>query len=245
MFFWCLIFFERNVLQFYTSHRLNCAFEYNFIMFDLTKTKSNMKKFYSLKAVVFLLFITSCVNENLPEQELNEKLDPNFKVYESIVNPNTREANYCLTTNLIAGQNHIAGTLSVHTEGDVLIITYSTNEDWVINATHLSIGNCDEQWVPTTGSGNPKVGKFEHSSEHSEGINEVTYTLNVGVIDYEFCLAAHAEVSGPTGNETAWAEGPSFEGNSWAMYVEGLMGGCTASGIDGQEGEVPNDPVKK
>ena len=129
-------------------------------MFELTKTKSNMKKFYLLNVVLCLLFITSCGNENSPQEELNNKLDPNFKVYENIVNPNTRETEYCLTTNLIAGQNYIAGTLSVHTEGDILVITYSTNEDWVINATHLSIGNCTEQWVPTTGSGNPKVGKF-------------------------------------------------------------------------------------
>jgi hypothetical protein len=211
-------------------------------MFGLSKTKPNMKKIYLLKALVLLLFISSCAEDNSNQLEQNEKLDPNFKVYEDVVNPNGREVEYCLTTNLIAGQHHIAGTLSVHREGELLIVTYTTNDDWVINATHLSIGNCEEQWVPTTGSGNPKVGKFEHSSEHSEGINEVTYTLNVGVIDYEFCLAAHAEVSGPTGGETAWAEGPSFEGNSWAMFVEGLMGGCTASDTGGEE---PDDPVKK
>lgn len=69
-----------------------------------------------------------------------------------------------------------------------------------------------------------------------------SFIKNAGVIDQEFCLAAHAEVSGPTGGETAWAEGPSFEGNSWAMFVEGLMGGCTASDTGGEE---PDDPVKK
>lgn len=126
-----------------------------------------MKKIYLLKALVLLLFISSCAEDNSNQLEQNEKLDPNFKVYEDVVNPNGREVEYCLTTNLIAGQHHIAGTLSVHREGELLIVTYTTNDDWVINATHLSIGNCEEQWVPTTGSGNPKVGKFEHSSEHS------------------------------------------------------------------------------
>jgi len=204
-----------------------------------------MKNSYLLKILMIFVVITSCENENIPQEELNQKLEPNFKVYENTINSSSRNADYCLTANLIAGQNYIAGSVSVHTEGNLVFITYTTNEDWIINATHLSIGDCEEQWVPTTGSGNPKVGKFEHSSEHSEGINEVTYTLEVGVIDYEFCFAAHAEVAGPTGEETAWAEGPSFEGNSWAMFVEGLLGGCTASDTGGGEGEEPDGPVKK
>ena len=195
-------------------------------MFDFTQTKLNMKKIYLFKVLILFLFISSCAEETQIQHEQNEELNPNFKVYENVVNSNSREVEYCLTSNLIAGQNYVAGQVSAHVEGDLIIITYTTNEDWVINATHLSIGNCNEQWVPTTGSGNPKVGKFAHSSEHSEGINQVSYTLEVGVIDYEFCFAAHAEVTGPTGNETAWAEGPAFSGNSWAMYVEALLSDC-------------------
>ena len=189
-----------------------------------------MKRVYLFLSMTLLLFTYNCSSESVENTENGRSQDPNFKVFDAKIDNinNSRSTSYCLEANLIAGQNHIAGTVSAHTEGDQIIITYTTNEDWTIGATHLSIGDCDEQWVPTTGSGNPKVGKFEHSSEHDEGVNEVVYTLNVDVLLTDFCFAAHAEVSGPTGGETAWAEGTDFDGNSWAMFVEALLNGCTS-----------------
>ena len=141
-----------------------------------------------------------------------------------------------MTTNLIAGQNMVAGTVSVDSDGQTLTITYTTNSDWTIDATHLSIGNCDEQWVPTTGSGNPKVGKFEHSASHPDGTTTVTYYLDQSVLNENYCFAAHAEVSGPS-NETAWAEGLDFDGNSWAMYVEAFLSDCDLDDNSGGFGD--------
>ena len=111
-------------------------------------------------------------------------------------------------------------------DGENLIITYTTNGDWTIDATHLSIGGCDDGSIPTTGSGNPKIGKFEYHSTHSDGVNQVTYTISLDTILDEYCFAAHAEVTGPTGGETAWAEGTEFPGNSWAMFVEANLSDC-------------------
>ncbi len=178
-----------------------------------------------------LAFVTPLMLSCSPEQIEDDSLNPNFRVIDATIRnieQHNRNAgdDHCLTTNLIAGQHHIAGTITVDIDGDDLIITYTTNSDWTIGATHLSIGNCDEQTIPTTGSGNPKVGHFEHSTTHNDGTNQVIYILDAFVLDNNYCFAAHAEVFGPTGGETAWAEGEDFPGNNWAMYVSALLSDC-------------------
>ncbi|WP_299675033.1 hypothetical protein [uncultured Dokdonia sp.] len=195
-----------------------------------------MKKITLQLFALVTLLMQSCSPEQIEDDSLNLSLDPNFRVTEAIINDVTQHNNRislpdggnepCLSTNLIAGQHHIAGSVTVDVDGSDIIITYTTNEDWTIGATHLSIGNCAEQTIPTTGSGNPKVGHFEHSSTHSDGTNQVVYILDTSVLDDNYCFAAHAEVSGPTGGETAWAEGQEFEGNNWAMYVSALLSDC-------------------
>lgn len=146
----------------------------------------------------------------------------------------------CIVVDLIAGQNTVVGTVTIDRTETDLVLIYTTNLDWEINLTHLSIGDCNEQWVPTTGSGNPKIGKFEHTQPHSTNINEVVYHISLDVLpDYTdlYCFAAHAEVTGPTGGETAWAGNISgeetegytvrdFEGRSWATYIEAEKSAC-------------------
>jgi hypothetical protein len=186
-----------------------------------------MKKNTFIVSALLLTAFMSCETETMTQEQTSS--DPNFRISESINNNMfSRETldDPCMTVNLKAGQNHIAGTVTVDKDGENLIIIYSTNEDWTIGSTHLSIGNCDEQWVPTTGSGNPKVGRFEHSEPHSAGTNEVVYMISLEVLNENYCFAAHAEVQGATGGETAWAEGTDFGGNNWAMYVEALLSDC-------------------
>ena len=50
--------------------------------------------------------------------------------------------------------------------------------------------------------------------------------ISLDALDEYYCFAAHAEVTGPTGGETAWAEGTGFDGNNWAMYVEAELSDC-------------------
>ena len=197
----------------------------------------------TLLALSLMLFLgCSSESENLTE---NSK-SPNFRVYESVIKginnvlgDRAAEGEYCATTNLIAGQHHIAGTVTVENDGENLIITYTTNEDWTIDLTHMSIGDC-EQSIPTTGSGNPKVGHFEHTEPHSADTNQVIYMVSLDIVPENYCFAAHAEVHGPTGGETAWAEGPGFDGNSWAMYVEAFLSDCPGSN-ESDEGEPGGD----
>ena len=184
------------------------------------------------------LVMVACHTESLEITEPNSS-DGDFEVTETVLsqeessNPiNESSDGYCLTTKLIAGQHHEAGTITVSVTEDHIIITYTTNEDWTINATHLSIGGCEDGDIPTNGSGNPQIGHFEYHSEHSDGINQVVYTISLDDIPDLYCFAAHAEVYGPTGEETAWAEGEEFSGNSWAMYVEALLSECNDVGDD-------------
>ncbi|RAJ12108.1 hypothetical protein [Olleya aquimaris] len=178
-----------------------------------------------------LLFATSCETEKVNSNAVSnfETANPNFRVTSGNASISNYRATYddpCMTTNLIAGQHHIAGTVTVDFDGQDLIITYATNQDWSIEGTHLSIGNCDDRSIPTTGSGNPKIGHFEHSTTHSQDVSTVSYYIDASVLSENYCFAAHAEVNGPTGGETAWAEGLDFDGNNWAMYVEGLLSDC-------------------
>lgn len=209
-----------------------------------------MKKF-SIPIVLFLtLLFLACNNENLESEEVLQSENPNFRVMESTVNHNfAARASYdepCLTTNLIAGQDfeNPIGTVTIDSDGENIILTYDTSSSgWTIDLTHMSIGDC-EQSIPTTGSGNPKVGRFEHTEPHTEDINKVVYMIDKYALIAEheledvYCFAAHAEVTGPNSEETAWAEGSPFDGNNWAMYVEALLSYCE---LDCQEPELDTD----
>lgn len=182
--------------------------------------KKNSFIFYGIIAILF----TSCFSESLEENTLTN-LDIQTSIQSNIDLDNLGEE--CISVNLIAGQHDIAGSVKVYNDGENLIIVYTTNDDWTLDLTHLSIGNCDEDWVPLTGSGNPKIGRFEFTEPYSISDHEIVYVISLEGLDDAYCFAAHAEVEGPNGGETAWAEGTEFSGNSWAMFVEGLLSKCT------------------
>lgn len=186
--------------------------------------------------IYVLLYLTSilfsCNVENINSEEAQVISAKNGKTKnENVIitegnNTSLEDDNeHCKSVNLIAGQNHIAGSVTIDIDGDSLVLTYTTNMDWTIDATHLHITSCEDEGFPTTGSNNPKIGHFEYSSTHADGVTEVIYEINLSDVTEEFCFAAHAEVSGIS-EETAWAEGDDFGGNSWAMYVEANLTEC-------------------
>ena len=140
---------------------------------------------------------------------------------------------------LIAAQNFTAGIVSyeINAEG-VLVVTYDTGvTGWVIDATHLYVGPCED--LPTNNPGNPRIGQFPYKSTHSPSVTVVEWFIT----DYPVgcgCMAAHAEVSllDINGNviqeETAWAFGIPFDGNSWAMYFEYCDYDCGVVSNSGQ-----------
>ena len=139
---------------------------------------------------------------------------------------------------LIAAQNFTAGIVSYEIVADVLVVTYDTGDTgWVIDATHLYVGLCED--LPTNNPGNPRIGQFPYKSTHSPSVTLVEWFIT----DYPVgcgCMAAHAEVSllDINGNviqeETAWAFGTPFDGNSWAMYFEYCDYDCGVVSNSGQ-----------
>ncbi|HBR52823.1 MAG TPA: hypothetical protein DEA82_01015 [Flavobacteriaceae bacterium] len=124
------------------------------------------------------------------------------------------------STELIAGQHIDVGTVTVSTTLTEGVVTYETSGDWVLIETHLYVGSIEN--LPSTGSGNPKIGHFPLDGEHDNDTTTVSYTIGAiaaGTCEYVF---AHAVVQNTvTGQEeTAWANGLEAAGNNWAMYFE-------------------------
>lgn len=125
-----------------------------------------------------------------------------------------------LDVDLMAGQNILSGIVNVTVSNGDVQVTYSADGDWVITETHLYIGDISN--LPTTGSGNPKIGHFPYTGIHNINTYDVVYTgpaLNEGECTF---IAAHAVVVNTvTGQEeTAWGFGDPLGGNSWAMGFE-------------------------
>ncbi|WP_299437676.1 hypothetical protein [uncultured Aquimarina sp.] len=223
--------------------------------------KTITSAFFKLCIILLVTISASCENETFTSIDQSNEIKTGVNVKMLTVSADGNP----YTTNLMAGQHHIAGTITVTSDGVNAYVTYktncssdegegdsssfkstNTNGSWTLKATHLYVGTCED--MPMTKKGNPKIGKFPYKTEHFGGVNEYTYTIPLSDIGECFCLAAHAEVdcgectednndddtdNPPTatlksnddgnnycGEETAWATGDGFPGNSWAMYTE-------------------------
>jgi hypothetical protein len=123
------------------------------------------------------------------------------------------------------------GMVDVTYDGNNLYVTYSITEvGWEMTETHLHVAT-DESPIPLTKKGNPKVGKFDNSTEYESCVTEYTYVIPfIAVPGTEVIIAAHAAVQMEvvdtlgeitTFEESAWGEGEEdeeFDGRNWAMY---------------------------
>lgn len=143
----------------------------------------------NLLCIISLIGFMAC--ENSPEivdalieseDALTEKGKPKALVFDGICDYET--------TNLIAGQNTVVGTVEVTVVADNYNITYSVIEGWCISETHLDVAELPEDF-PMTNSGNPKNGHFEYSNSH-DCINTFTYVVPISEGTY---IAAHAVVN--------------------------------------------------
>lgn len=195
-----------------------------------------MRKFTLLLGSFLVLTFSGCNLEPISDLDASESAKKPIKNVENTNLPtndyvNLNDGSHCEVIRLMAGQYYEAGIITVDNDGQNLIITYSTNGDWTINATHLSIIDCSSESFPTTNAGNPKIGLFQYSDTFEDGVNVVVYSIPLSEVSENYCFAAHAEVSGPTGEETAWGEGKDFGGKSWAMYVEANLSDCNGGGL--------------
>lgn len=203
----------------------------------------------TLLIILAIGFTYSCqTNDDLNEIETKSfSFDVESRNLTGLSSRNTETA--CYSTTLIAGQNYTAGKIDVeivNEEGeDFVYITYITNENWIIKLTHLYAG--DRDGIPETKKGNPKPGVFEKRMDYSANVIsdfEVEYKIPAEAFEPCFYIAAHAEVAkiDSKGNviqrETGWANGESFEGNSWAMYFEFCKELCVVDDGTGDPGDI-------
>lgn len=132
-------------------------------------------------------------------------------------------------TNLIAGQQHKAGTVTVTNSGDTLRIDVEIPEHWVMHhnaalwAVHIYAGFGPP---PTNGNGNVAPGQFPYKTDYPLGT--ASHTQLIALADFggqcadTVQIAVHAEVScNLHGNQTGWAEGQhSFTGGQWGWWLD-------------------------
>jgi hypothetical protein len=154
-----------------------------------------MKKINKLATILVVaclsLFHVSCENGNSSEEELINAISAKGK-NNAKASSNFTFDGECLksTTNLIAGQNMVVGTVDVVEDGTNYNITYNVNIGWCLTETHLDVEESPANF-PMTNSGNPKNGQFEYSSTHACASS---YTYVVPKSEGTF-IAAHAVVS--------------------------------------------------
>jgi len=98
------------------------------------------------------------------------------------------------------------GDVLIWNDADNLYVKYviedptpsDPRDDWHITETHLAVGDNFDEDIPTTGSGNPKIGHFPYSMFHDPSVSEYTYTIPLTDVDLSFgelaYIAAHAVV---------------------------------------------------
>ncbi|MGB6370439.1 MAG: hypothetical protein WBF68_05350 [Atribacterota bacterium] len=148
------------------------------------------------------------------------------------------------TVDLLAGQDILAGTVTVSYDGVELCVTYETIDGWELVETHWAIATSSGD-IPQTKKGNPKVGHFPYGDDEL-GEYDAEDNLIGGDDSYEECIeieleagiyiiAAHASLLNLDNivgyvpetdpavpiyqEETGWGEGNEFaDDRNWAMY---------------------------
>ncbi len=137
------------------------------------------------------------------------------------------------TQSLIAGQNITSGSVTISNDPTNLYITYTTINNWKLQKTHLYVGDCS--LIPTTPTGNPKVGLFPYQTSYNPLVTSFTYTIPLAGLDSCYCVVAHAEVVqfDSLGNiintQTGWGQGAPMGGQSWAMKMSYCTQFCSST----------------
>ena len=190
-----------------------------------------MRNLYTLLMAFTLIFV-SCDTDKEEYVDLQTK---DFNVTAKVQGKSTPPAT-CAEAQIMAGQHYVAGKLYVSLGKNTLLVTYMTVDGWVIDETHMFIG--DREDIPTNGGGMPRIGHFPYKATHDFGTNEVTYSIPLSEVPDCFTVAAHAVVSKVDdsgtviGNETAWSQGERI-GRNWSMATDFCKSGCKALPEDG------------
>lgn len=182
-----------------------------------------------MKSLFYFTLFTSVVIASCKKEKPTEPITAS-----SVSSITSSTAIICGTSQnqiLLAGQTINSGSVSVSNDQVNLYVKYSTSNGWVLNKTHLYVGDCE--LIPKTKAGNPQIGLFPFQQTYSPNNASATYTIPLSSLDSCYCIAAHAEVSllNSSGSiiqtETGWAQGGPMGGNSWAMVFNYCTQSCT------------------
>lgn len=137
---------------------------------------------------------------------------------------------------LYAGQSINVGSINyedIDTDNnnvsDALKVTFTTTGGWELVETHFFVGASLSD-MPSTRSGNPKIGNFPYKSGDITGETTYSFIIPFSTLNFscpgpeDYFVAAHASVRLPQGGssyqtETGWGDGLRLvQRGSWAMY---------------------------
>lgn len=186
-----------------------------------------MKKIYSL--LIVGLIALSCQKEQFNPRATHDDSKGTCATKDESFG--TRDAAFwpCglpKTVPQIAGQNFLAGSITVDNNQDFIRVRITSAASWKLIKSHLYVGKFED--APTNKPGNPKVGNFPYQVTHDPNTQSYTFTVPLGILDGNIIVAIHSEVANTiTGKkETAWGDGLGFLGNSWATYISYQVKSC-------------------
>jgi len=139
-------------------------------------------------------------------------------------------------TTLVAGQNFIAGTVTVFNDSVNLYVRYDTATPWVMSDAHAAVAGT-LAGIPQTKAGNPIPGRFAYSATFDPEVTSYTFGIPMAgtfVAGQTVFVAAHAIVQAPKsdgGSQTGWGAGADFPGANWATYLTYTIKACGGGGV--------------
>lgn len=138
---------------------------------------------------------------------------------------------------LWAGQTISVGYVNVANDKNYLYVFFAVRGSWVLSETHLYVGSMSN--IPTTKSGNPKIGRFPYAAVHDPTLKWYRYIFplrdieGLGTPGSTITVLAHAVVLNLDENnvvvqqETAWAGCDALpEAERWTLYFEYTIQEC-------------------
>jgi hypothetical protein len=123
------------------------------------------------------------------------------------------------TTDLVAGQNLVIGTVTVTNDSDYLYVhAEATLAGWVITETHVAAYTSLDE-IPATKKGTPKVGQFDYDIESAIPLSEFSPCTEDLYLAVHVVAQLHDSEGNVTQEETGWGDGTEFTDDcGWAMY---------------------------
>ncbi|MCB1218259.1 Cys-Gln thioester bond-forming surface protein [bacterium] len=140
------------------------------------------------------------------------------------------------TWDLIAGQNQLAGTVSVSNDQNNLYVSYSMDPAWPLQEAHVYVG-ADQ---PSKGA----PGQFPYKQEFDPAVLDYTFEIPLGELEGKslIYLATHATAGASGNTETAWGGYWNDGSPSWDFgWGKKWGGGFTTRVMPFPE--LPTEPV--